>query len=80
MITAKDANKQTNERIENKHTKEFKTLENLINEAVADGKFKAYSDGCISGNAKRVLEQLGYEVKCGSQYNEPHFCISWENA
>jgi hypothetical protein len=80
MITAKEANQQTNERIENCRTIEFKTLENLINEAVASGKFSLSIDYCISGNAKKVLEQLGYKVERGSHYNDSYTSISWENA
>jgi ABC-type molybdenum transport system ATPase subunit/photorepair protein PhrA len=80
MIVAKEANQQTNERIENNHTKELKTLENLISGAITDGKFVLYTNYCVSDNSKKVLEQLGYKVERGSHYNDSYTSISWENA
>ena len=41
------------------------------------GNNNVYINGSISLNARQMLEQLGYDVKCGSQYNESYVNIKW---
>ena len=48
-----------------------------INNEISQGNNNVYINGSISLNARQMLEQLGYDVKCGSQYNESYVNIEW---
>ena len=52
-------------------------IEEEINNEISQGNNNVYINGSISLNARQMLEQLGYNVKCGSQYNESYVNIEW---
>lgn len=75
---ASEANKLTKEHIEKCLTKELKEITEKIIKAIADGKFSISGDGYLKSETKQRLEELGYKVKYGSQYNESYWSISWK--
>ena len=77
MLSAKDANTKTFNNISKCVTEELFKLENQINDAIKSGKFYVSSTGFIQIETKKRLEDLGYNVSVGSQYNEPYYIISW---
>ena len=77
MISAKDANTKTLNNITKCITEELFKLENQINDAIKIGKFYISSSGFLQIETKKTLEELGYNVSVGSQYNEPYYIISW---
>ena len=77
MISAKEARKQSEQHKQNILTKEMATIEKEINNEISQGNNNVYINGSISLNARQMLEQLGYDVKCGSQYNENYVNIKW---
>ena len=77
MLLAKDANKKTLNNISKCVTEELIILENQINDAIKLGKFYISCTGFLQVETKNRLEDLGYNVSVGSQYNEPYYIISW---
>ena len=75
--SASEANKMTNNAINSCTTQQLTELSKLIRDAIADGKFSISEDGCLKPEPRKKLEELGYKVKTGTQYNEPYYSISW---
>lgn len=75
---ALEAHKMTNNAIDNCTTQQLAELSKLIRDAIADGKFSISEDGCLKPEIRKKLEELGYKVETGSQYNEPYYSISWK--
>lgn len=75
--SASEANKMTNNAIDNCTTQQLAELSKLIRDAIADGKFSISEDGCLKPETRTKLEGLGYKVETGTQYNEPYYSISW---
>lgn len=80
VITAKEANTRTLEIISGRITNELSEMMNNIQNEINEGYFYYSNDGYLHEVTKKKLEELGYKVKTGSQYNEPYYTISWENA
>lgn len=78
LLSASEAHKNTIDNIKNCSTKELAEISKRISDAIADGKFSISGDGCLQYKTMQRLEELGYEVKTGSQYNEPLWKISWK--
>lgn len=77
ILEANIARLQTQTNIKDCATKELSRIEEQIHEAISNGKFSIYNNGNLQQETKRRLEELGYEVKTGRQYNEPYYSISW---
>ena len=75
--SASEANKMTNHAIDSCITQQLAELSKLISDAVADGKFSISKDGCLKPETRKKLEELGYKVGTGNQYNESYYSISW---
>lgn len=75
--SASEANKMTNNAIDSCTTQQLAELSKLIRDAVADGKFSISEDGCLKPETRKKLEELGYKVENGTQYNESYYSISW---
>ena len=58
-------------------TKKLAELEKQIDGAVANGEYYISNSGCLPSEVIQRLEELGYKVTTGSQYNESYYCISW---
>ena len=72
-----EANKMTNHVIDSCTTQQLAELSKLIKDAIADGKFSISEDGCLKPETRKKLEELGYKVETGNQYNESYYSISW---
>ena len=79
VISAKEANTKTFEVISNRASKELDEIMNNIQNEINEGHFYYSDSGYLNEVTKKRLKELGYEVKTGSQYNEPYYSISWEN-
>ena len=79
MISAKEANAKTFEIISSCITNELSEIMNNIQNKIDEGCFCYSNGGYLHEVTKKRLEELGYEVKTGAQYNEPYYYISWEN-
>lgn len=77
MITANEAKRITQNNINECMTKELTELEMQIKKAIDEGKFSISNDGVLQQATKRQLEEFGYKVQTGSQYNESYYSISW---
>lgn len=75
--SALEANKMTNNAIDSCTTQQLAELSKLIRDAIADGKFSISEDGCLKPETRKKLEELGYKVETGTQYNESYYSISW---
>lgn len=75
--SASEANKMTNNVIDSCTTQQLAELSKLIRDAIADGEFSISKDGCLKPETRKKLEELGYKVETGTQYNEPYYSISW---
>ena len=75
--SASEANKMTNHVIDSCTTQQLAELSKLIRDAIADGKFSISEDGCLKPEIRKKLEELGYKVETGIQYNESYYSISW---
>lgn len=76
--SASEANKMTNNAIDSCTTQQLAELSKLIRDAIADGKFSISEDGSLKPETRKKLEELGYKVETGTQYNEPYYNISWK--
>lgn len=77
ILSASEANKMTNNAIDSCTTQQLAELSKLIRDAIADGKFSISEDGSLKPETRKKLEELGYKVETGTQYNEPYYSISW---
>lgn len=77
MLSAWDAKQKTQEYARDIR-EECYEIEGLIEKAILSGHFYVVQSGYINPTMKRHLENLGYIVKTGTQYNEPYYSISWK--
>ena len=77
ILSASEANKMTNNAIDSCITQQLAELSKLIRDAIADGKFSISEDGSLKPETRKKLEELGYKVETGTQYNESYYSISW---
>lgn len=77
ISSALEANKMTNNEIDSSTTQQLAELSKLIRDAITDGKFSISEDGCLKPETRKKLEELGYKVETGNQYNESYYSISW---
>ncbi len=77
MISAIEARKKTENNINNCVTKELSEIMEKINKAITNGKFSISNDGYLETETEQRLEELGYKIKTGSQYNESYYSVSW---
>ena len=77
MLSAKEAYAKTLYNISESVTEELNKLEEKINDSIKNGKFYISSNGFLQTETKNKLEELGYKVSVGSQYNETYYIISW---
>lgn len=77
MMRSNEARRKSQEVILNHQTKELKTIDKLINDAVERGEMQCSFEGNISKITKSELERCGYKVYLGAQYNQDYVVISW---
>lgn len=77
MMSAKEAASQSLECLRKFKTEELRKIEIGIKREIQCGR-RIYSyEGYISKEAKHELEQLGYNIETGSQYNQGYVTIKW---
>ena len=77
MLSAKEANEKTFSKIKAHINAELFEIEQKINDAINSGKYSVTCDHPLKIETKNKLEELGYKVYVGSQYNETYCSISW---
>lgn len=77
MISAADARKKADESIDNIVTQEIKMIEGKVIAACEEGITTITCAGTLAEKTIIKLQELGYEVVSGSQYNERYYTISW---
>lgn len=75
---AHEANNMTKHVIDGRTTQRLEELAKQIKAAIADGKFSINLDGSLDSEIRKKLEELGYKVEIGNQYNEWYCIISWK--
>lgn len=78
LLSASEAHKKTVNNIKNYYIKELTEISEIIRDAITDGKFSIRGYGCLQYKTIQRLEELGYKISIGSQYNKSHWSISWE--
>ena len=78
LLSASEAHKNTVNNIKNCSTKQLAEISKRISDTIANGKFSISEDGCLQYETIQRLEELGYKVKTGSQYNESYWSIGWK--
>lgn len=77
MVSASEAKVKTQNNINNCETQQLKELSEQISNAIAEGKFSISNDGTLQAATQERLEELGYEIKIGKQYNKAYYSVSW---
>ena len=77
MITAKEAHEKSAKVYDKKIEARLDEVFDWINSAIARGEFQICIDGNLPLEVKKRIENLGYTVNTGSQYNESWFTVSW---
>lgn len=78
MLSASEAKAKTQNNIDDCVTQELNKLDEQISNAIAEGKFSISNDGSLQLETRKKLEELGYEIKSGTQYNESYYSVSWK--
>lgn len=78
VITAKEANDETNKVLDECNTHELNEIFYKIRNEIDSGNFYICESGNLSNITKKKLKELGYKVETGSQYNEPYYTIRWD--
>ena len=78
LLSASEAHKKTADNIKNCSAKQLAEISKRISDAIVNGRFSINGNGCLQYETIQRLEELGYKVKTGSQYNESYWSISWK--
>lgn len=76
MLTANEARKIATDE-DKTISKQFEEVEKYINEAAFNGEFSVHIAGVLHPYVKKYLENIGYRVDTGNQYNDSFYSISW---
>ena len=74
--SALETNKMTNHVIYD--DTQLEDIAKEIREAIEEGKFFISGIGYLKSEIRKKLNELGYKVETGSQYNESYYSISWK--
>lgn len=77
LLSAIDACHKTKDNLKKCTTKELAEISKKISEAIENGKYEVSDSGYLQPETRQRLEELGYNISNGSQYNEPYWTISW---
>lgn len=78
LLSAEESRKRADEAVENAFIKELQEIATEINAASKEGKYSYSENGYLKFKTREKLEELGYEVEVGSQYNQSWYSISWK--
>ena len=77
LLSAIDAYHKTKDNLKKCTTKELAEISKKISEAIENSKYEIGDSGYLQPETRQRLEELGYKISNGSQYNEPYWTISW---
>lgn len=77
MISAADARKKAEESIDIKTAAQIRDVEGEVIAACEKGDTSIVYGKSLTEKTVNKLQELGYEVVHGSQYNESYYTISW---
>jgi len=78
MITAEQARQRAKTATSEYEQSQLNKIMEDIDRESAQGYYKYYGDGALRPAVRKKLEELGYDIAIGNQYDEPEYCISWE--
>ena len=76
MLTADEARKIAVDE-DKTISKQFEEIEKYISDAAFNGTFSVHVAGTLHPYVKKYLENIGYRVDTGNQYNDFFYSISW---
>lgn len=77
MMSADEARRIAKEMESEAVKAEMEEIEAAVNQAIGEGKMHAHIEKAASRAARHKLEQAGYRVHIGSQYNQTYMEIDW---
>ena len=78
LITAEQARQRAKAAISKYEQSQFNKIMEGIDKESAQGYYNYYGDEALQPAVRKKLEELGYDITIGNQYDEPEYCISWE--
>ena len=78
LITAEQARQRAKASITKYEQSQLNKIMEGIDKESAQGYYKYYGDEALRPAVRKKLEELGYDITIGNQYDEPEYCISWE--
>ena len=78
LLSAEESRKRADEAVDNDIKKQLQEIATEINAASKEGKYSYSKDDCLKPKIREKLEELGYELEVGSQYNQSWYSISWK--
>lgn len=78
LLSAEESRKRADEAVDNDIKKQLQEIATEINAASKEGKYSYSEDGYLKPKIREKLEELGYEIEVGSQYNQSWYSISWK--
>ena len=78
LLSAEESRKRADEAVDNGIKKQLQEIATEINAASKEGKYSYSENGFLKPKIREKLEELGYEVEVGSQYNQSWYSISWK--
>lgn len=77
LINAKEAREKVEQGKYEKAIEQMNQIEKEIEIAINKGFSSVSLNGVLESPNRRQLEELGYAVNTGSQYNESYYSITW---
>ena len=77
LLKAMDARIKTDEINNENAIAILNNIEQKINEAIEDGRYKIECCGDLPYKVEKQLSELGYKIKTYAQYNDHYFRITW---
>lgn len=77
MRSAEEARRIIEQGACEKVKKQWEDIENVIEQSLNSGYRYTTFTGILEKSNRTKLENLGYKIDVGSQYNESYFSISW---
>jgi pentose-5-phosphate-3-epimerase len=77
MISAIDARKAVESKLQSSSIAELNKIEKLINEAINNEQFKIFIEGTLHAETISALKKEEYKIEVGGRYNELDTVIHW---
>lgn len=77
LMTAKEAREKIDKGEDEKSFAIWCNVAKEINQAIENGENNYCKEGSLPESVIRKLQNLGYRVEEGSQYNQSYFMVKW---